>query len=196
MEEMFVIISTFFIAVVIIAAVLLLGITLKLKRAAIISIFIGLAVSVLSFCAFIGRQSIRVFQRPENSGSQTMLEKIMGNIPIMEPRREDISEGMGRIINQVAVYKNFSNSIGYSFLFYSTEMVKNDRIKLLSIDGIYPSRETIQDGSYPFSNSFYAIYVDTADKNENIEAFIEWILSDQGQYLIEKTGYTPIKANL
>jgi phosphate transport system substrate-binding protein len=138
-------------------------------------------------------QKIRAFQRPENSGSQTMLEKITGNIPIMEPRREDIASLMGGIINQVAVYRNFPNAIGYSFLFYSTEMVKNEQIKLLSIEGIHPSRETIQDGSYPFSNSFYAIYIDDENKNVNIEFFIEWILSKQGQELVEKTGYTPIQ---
>jgi phosphate transport system substrate-binding protein len=138
-------------------------------------------------------QSIRAFQMPENSGSQTVLEKVMGDIPIMEPRRENISGGMGDIINRVAVYKNFSNAIGYSFLFYSTEMVKNNQIKLLSIEGIYPSRETIQNGHYPFSDDFYAIYIDTDDKNENIELFIEWILSEQGQELVSKTGYVPIK---
>jgi phosphate transport system substrate-binding protein len=142
-----------------------------------------------------GGQRIRAFQRPENSGSQTMLEKIMGDIPIMEPRKEDVSQGMGRIINQVAVYKNFSNAAGYSFLFFTTEMVKNDQIKLLSVEGIYPSRETIQNGTYPFSDNFYAIYVDTDDKNENIDVFIKWILSKQGQELIEKTGYTPITNN-
>jgi len=138
-------------------------------------------------------QRIRAFQRPENSGSQTMLKKIMANTPIMRPRRENVSGGMGDIINQVAVYRNFSNAIGYSFLFYSTEMVKNDQIKLLSIEGIYPSRETIQDGSYPFSDNFYAIFIDNANKNENIELFIEWMLSGQGQLLISKTGYIPIK---
>jgi len=72
-------------------------------------------------------------------------------------------------------------------------MVKDDHIKLLSVEGVYPSKETIQNGRYPFSDSFYAIYIDTADKNENIDVFIEWILSSQGQELIEKTGYTPIK---
>jgi phosphate transport system substrate-binding protein len=138
-------------------------------------------------------QKIRAFQRPENSGSQTALEKIMGNIIIMEPRREDVATGMGGVIIQVAVYKNFSNAIGYSFLFFTTEMVKNDQIKLLSVEGIYPSRETIQNGTYPFSDSFYALYVDTDDKNKNIDLFIEWILSEQGQYLIKETGYTPIK---
>jgi len=138
-------------------------------------------------------QRIRAFQRPENSGSQTMLVKIMGNIPIMEARREDISEGMGGMINRVAVYKNFPNAIGYSFLFYSTEMVKNDQIKLLSVNGVHPSRETIKKGTYPFSDSFYAIYIDDENKNVNIEFFIEWILSEQGQYLIQETGYTPIR---
>jgi phosphate transport system substrate-binding protein len=137
-------------------------------------------------------KEIRAFQRPENSGSQTMLIKVMGIVPLMEPRREDISTGMGGIINRVAVYKNFPDAIGYSFLFFSTEMVKNDQIKLLSVEGIYPSKKTIQDGSYPFSDSFYAIYVDTDEKNENIDLFIEWILSEQGQELIEKTGYVPI----
>ncbi len=118
-------------------------------------------------------QRIRAFQRPENSGSQTMLEKVMGNIPVMEPRKENVSSGMGDIINQVAVYRNFTNAIGYSFLFYSTEMVNY--------------------GSYPFSDSFCAIYNDTDDKNSNIELFIEWILSSQGQGLISETGYIPIE---
>jgi phosphate transport system substrate-binding protein len=138
-------------------------------------------------------QRIRVFQRPKNSGSQTILEKIMGNTLIISPRRENVSSGMGDIINEVAVYRNFSNAIGYSFLYFTTEMAKNDQIKLLSINGIYPSKETIQNNSYPFSDSFYAIYVDNFEKNENIELFIEWILSKQGQTLISKTGYTPIK---
>jgi len=136
-------------------------------------------------------QRIIAFQRRKNSGSQTMLEKIM-EVPIMKPRTENVHSDMLGIINQVADYRNFSNAIGYSFLFYATEMAYNDKIKLLSIDGIYPSKETIQNNTYPFSGSFYAIYVDSDEKNENIEPFISWILSEQGQTLISKTGYIPI----
>jgi len=138
-------------------------------------------------------REIRAFQRTENSGSQTMLQKVTGDIIIMKPRMENVSGEMGGIIEQVADYKNFSNAIGYSFLFYTTEMVQNDQIKLLSVEGVFPSKETIRDGTYPFSDSFYAIYNDTEDKNENIEPFIEWMLSAQGQELISKTGYVPIK---
>ena len=122
-----------------------------------------------------------------------MFEKIMkGNI-IEEAQRENVPAGMGGIINQVANYRNFPDAIGFSFLFFSTEMVKNDQIKLLSIDGIYPSKETIQNNTYPFSDKFYAIYKNTEERNRNIDVFIDWILSEQGQELIQKSGYTPIE---
>jgi phosphate transport system substrate-binding protein len=137
------------------------------------------------------KESIKAFQRPKGSGSQTALENIMDNISIINPLKEDVSDVMSGIINQVADYRNFSNAIGFSFLFYSTQMVQNSQIKLLAVNGIYPSQETIQDGSYPFSDNFYAVFIDTEEKNENIELFIEWILSTQGQTLISKTGYIP-----
>lgn len=51
-------------------------------------------------------EKIRAFQRPEDSGSQTALLQFMGEVPVMEAPRENIEEGMGGIINQVAEYKN------------------------------------------------------------------------------------------
>ena len=137
-------------------------------------------------------QRIIAFQRTKNSGSQTMLEKIMG-LPIEKPPKENVPGNMGGIISQVANYRNFSNAIGYSFLFFATEMVQNDQIKLVSINGIYPSKETISNNSYPFSGNFYAIYIVDNETNENIEPLIDWILSEQGQTLIIKTGYVSIK---
>ena len=137
-------------------------------------------------------KSILAYQRPKNSGSQTILEKVMGDIPLIRPPVENIKEGMETIIGQVASYKNYNNALGYSFLHYSTDMVKNDQIKILSINGIYPSVEKIRDNSYPFTVNFYAIYKDTENKNDNIEPFIEWMLSKQGQTLISMSGYFPI----
>lgn len=40
-------------------------------------------------------EAIRAFQRPRDSGSQTTLEKLMGNTPIMEAPTEDVATGMG-----------------------------------------------------------------------------------------------------
>lgn len=134
-------------------------------------------------------EAVKAFQRPEGSGSQSMLERIMGNTSLMEPLQNDRVGGMGRIIDRTAQYKNFSNAIGYTFLFFATGMVKNEQIALLKVDGVYPDRNTIANNTYPFVGDFYAITTNT--KNENVTRFIEWILSPQGQYLVEKTGYTP-----
>ncbi len=137
-----------------------------------------------------GFGAIKAFQRPEGSGSQSGLQRLMAGKEIMEAPTEDIIDGMGGIIAKTADYKNFKNAIGYSYRFYSTEMVQNNKIKLLSIDGVYPSEENIRNGSYPIANNFYA--VTRSDASENTKKLVEWILSEEGQRLIELTGYTPM----
>jgi phosphate transport system substrate-binding protein len=137
-------------------------------------------------------EPIIAYQRPKNSGSQTILEQvIMSNRNLMEPITENVVGGMGGIVEQVSSYRNYLNAIGYSFLFFTTEMVRNEEIKLLSINGVTPSKQTIQLNEYEFTGYFYAIT--TGNESENTRRFIEWILSEEGQYLVEKTGYIPIR---
>ena len=139
-------------------------------------------------------ERILAYQRPPDSGSQTALEHFMGGIRLMNPPTEQISLGMGMIVDEISRHRNHSNAIGFSFLFFTTEMVNNDEIKLLAIEGIPPTRETIRSGEYPFSGSFYAVTV--GNETENTKKLIEWVLSDEGQYLIEKTGYVAINSKL
>ena len=134
---------------------------------------------------------IKAFQRNKGSGSQSALERLMGETPIMEAPAEDYIDLMSGIVAIVADYKNYRNSIGYSFRFYTTTMFRNNRIKLLSVNGVYPSEENIRNGTYPLTSNFYA--VTTQNATENTKKLVDWILSEQGQEIIEKVGYTPIK---
>jgi phosphate transport system substrate-binding protein len=131
---------------------------------------------------------IIAFQRPKNSGSQTLLEKIMGDTPIMEPLKEEVPEGMGGIIEQVADYRNYDNSIGFSFRFFATGMNGSTDIRLLAIDGADPSPENIASGKYPFTASLYAITL-KSNPNKNITPFLEWMQGEQGQQIVEEIGY-------
>ena len=133
---------------------------------------------------------IRAFQRPEDSGSQTTLIKIMGDVPVMEAPAEDIQTGMGGIIHEVSEYKNHKNAIGYTFRFYGQEMVGNDQIKYLAINGVEPTKETIADGSYPFGAEFYIIT--TQNSHPEAHKLAEWFTSEQGQRLVEHAGYVPL----
>lgn len=136
-------------------------------------------------------EKIRAFQRPDDSGSQTALENLMGDVPLMEPPKEDIVTGMGGIIERTSNYHNYKNAIGYTFRYFSNEMVQNGKIRHLEINGVFPEKETIRNGEYPIAAEFYAITAGT--DNPNVERFLEWILSEQGQALVEKTGYVPVK---
>ncbi|MBP5639098.1 MAG: substrate-binding domain-containing protein [Victivallales bacterium] len=133
---------------------------------------------------------IIAFQRNEGSGSQTTLQRLMGDTPIMQPLKEDRVGGMGDIINDTANYRNFRSALGFSFRFYATELLKNNKIKLLSIDGFAPTVENIRNESYPHIATAYIVTV--RPRTENIRKITDFLLSPEGQELVEKTGYVPI----
>jgi len=141
--------------------------------------------------------SIIAFQRPEGSGSQTGLQNIMGNMPVQAPQPlpDKSLYGTNSLMRQVSVeWKGVQPAIGYSYRYYATKMYANPDAKLLSIDGFYPSEENIRNKNYPFVAEFFA--VTGGEPTGNIKLLIDWILSPQGQELIEKTGYTGLGAAL
>lgn len=134
-------------------------------------------------------RGILAFQRPENSGSQTIMQnRVMKDIKMMEPTQETRASGMGEIISRVAGYRNAQNAIGYSFMYYSSQMIQNNQIKYLSINGIKPETETIRSKTYPFTIPVYAVTL-KSNKNENVGKLLKWITSEEGQTLVERTGY-------
>lgn len=138
------------------------------------------------------REKIVPFQRNAGSGSQSMLIRFMGDTPIAEPTTETTVGGMGGIVEVVADYKNKSTSIGFSFRFYIEGIIKNPDIKLIAIDGVSPSKENIKNGTYPIITPVYAVTY-KGNSNENVYKLIEWMRSDEGQYIIEESGYVGIK---
>ncbi|MBO5408705.1 MAG: substrate-binding domain-containing protein [Clostridia bacterium] len=136
-------------------------------------------------------EKIAAFQRNEGSGSQSMLKRFMGDIPIMEPPVERVNDLMAGIVEQVANYRSKSGSIGFSFRYYMEGIIQNPDIKLLAVDGVAPTVENIKNGSYPIISPFYAVTYEGND-NENVQKLLDWVLSEEGQTIIEQTGYTGI----
>jgi phosphate transport system substrate-binding protein len=133
-------------------------------------------------------EAILAFQRPEGSGSQTvMVSKVMKGQAMAAPLKEETVEGMGGILSEVADYRNSSAAIGYSFRWYATVMNGNPGIKLLAVDGVGPTPENIRDGSYPLTVDVHAVTAGTA--NANAKRLVDWVVSDEGQALIEQVGY-------
>lgn len=137
-------------------------------------------------------EKIIAYQRNEGSGSQSMLKRFMGDTKIMEAPTEQVNDLMSGIINKVADYKSTTASIGFSFRYYVEGIIKNPDIKVIAIDGIKPTVENIKNDSYSIVTPLYAVTWQ-GNKKENVQKLIDWVLSDEGQYIIKETGYVPIK---
>lgn len=137
-------------------------------------------------------EKIVPFQRNEGSGSQSMFLRLMDGVDVLEPDKETLSDAMGGIIEKVADYKNKPTSIGFSFRYYVEGIIKNPDIKVIAIDGVAPTKENIKNGTYPIIAPVYAVTYE-GNSNENVYRLIDWIVSEEGQYIIEETGYVGIK---
>jgi phosphate transport system substrate-binding protein len=115
----------------------------------------------------------------------------MQGVPLMEPPAEDIVSAMGGIIHETTNYQNRKNAIGFSFRHFSQDMVDNGKIKNIAVEGVLPTKETIQNETYPLVNEFYAITANT--DHPHIKPFIEWMQSEQGQWIVDQTEYIPLR---
>lgn len=133
-------------------------------------------------------QKIVAFQRPEDSGSQTMMHYFMGDVSLKEPKAYEKFSAMDGIVKVVASYNNEDGALGYSFRYFIEGLMEEKNVKLLSIDGIYPSVENIENGSYPLVTGLYCV-TRKDDPNPNVARVLEFLLSKDGQEIIRKTGY-------
>ena len=131
------------------------------------------------------------YQRPTGSGSQTaMLSLVMKDKEIMTPETTQVQGDMGELVDAIAEYDNSENAIGYSYFYYVNTMYKRDTIKMLAVNGVTPSVETIKNGEYPiFTNGFI---VTRSDADENTLKWVDTVLSPRGSKIIEDMGYVPV----
>ena len=133
-------------------------------------------------------EEIVAYQRNEGSGSQSMMLRFMDGTPLMEPDKKEVVGFMGGIIEKVADYKSRSESIGFSFRYYVEGIIRNPEIKVIAVDGVAATKENVGNGSYPIVTPLYAVTY-AGNENENVDRLLEWVLSEEGQYIIEETGY-------
>ena len=133
------------------------------------------------------------YQRVVTSGSQSLFMKLlMEDVVPMDAPMELRPAEMGMLIDELARYNNEGNALGYSVFYYANYMYQQPGLRMIAVDGVQPSDETIADGSYPLLNEYYVVI--RADEPEDSPARLlrDWILSDEGSAAIVKAGYIPM----
>jgi hypothetical protein len=111
----------------------------------------------------------------------------------MHPPSEWLAESMGALVEVVSGYDNARNAIGYSMFYYVNNMYGNSRFKLLGVDGVKPSRETIERGEYPLEDYYYAVVRKDSPVDSPARKLIDWLLTDGGQTIAARAGYIPLR---
>ena len=89
-------------------------------------------------------------------------------------------------------------AIGYSVYAYygSYEEMMTDvtpnKLKLLAVDGVLPTAETIADGTYPLADYNYIVLRSDEPKDSPARRLAEFMVSDAGQQAVADSGFLPL----
>ena len=127
------------------------------------------------------------YSRENSSGTYVFFKEHVLENADYTPRAQNMP-GTAAVVNAVSKEKF---SIGYGGAAYAKG------IKILKIKkddksaGIAPSDATIKDGTYPLSRPLF--FYTRTKPSADIDAFIKWVLGKEGQAIVTKVGYFPIK---
>jgi phosphate transport system substrate-binding protein len=83
-------------------------------------------------------------------------------------------------------------AIGYSGLAYATDHLTMVCVSKGGAECVSPSVETAGDGSYPIARPL--MMYTNGEPEGDIKTYMDWIMSDEGQCIILKKGYAPVRA--
>lgn len=125
---------------------------------------------------------IVVVTRETGSGTRGAFEEIVMN-------KQEISAG-AIVQNSTGAVKtavqNDPNAIGYISL-----AALDSHVKDIAIEGVRGSIPTIQDGSYKIARPF--LFLTNQVPEGLVKAFIDYVLSEEGQVLAEEEGLVPVR---
>jgi len=144
--------------------------------------------------------------RNPHSGSQTLMDNLVleGRTlhPALMPYAQDM---MGHMISSTANpmwwvlgYRNDADdpyeipmhgnyALGYTvyFLLRALDMWYDEMVKPLSLNGVFPSRETIMSGEYSLTTNYFAVIRADTPQNHPARKLVNWLLTQEGQDAVE-----------
>ena len=143
----------------------------------------------------IGRDALVFIVNEDNPvQSLTLQQKLLiQDGPLMEAPTELAPTAMGELVDSIAEYNNSANAIGFSVYYYIDQMYSKPGLRLLAVDGVTPSNETIADQSYPLCNEFYAAILQDSAADSPERRIYEWLSTDAGRSCIEHSGYVAVQ---
>ena len=124
---------------------------------------------------------IAVIGREAGSGTRGAFEEIVGVEDACVYRNELTSTG-----DVIANVASNPNAIGYASL-----SAVDDTVKAVTVDGVAPSEETVQDGTYAIQRPFVMVTKEGTELSPAAQAFLDYSMSADVAQIIKDAGAVP-----
>ncbi len=135
---------------------------------------------------------ISVFYRDDQSGSQRLFENLVfrgQELPDFEGLGFPVLDTMSNIVDAV-LYDPYS--IGYSIMTYLDEVYAEEELKVFSINGVYPSADTVKDQSYPYNTKGYLVIRKDEPEGSPARRLFDWFGCPVSDDLLKICGVSPL----
>ena len=151
---------------------------------------IALSITMLAGCSAESGTSISVISREDGSGTRSAFVELLGiEEKDVNGNKVDNTTVLAEITNSTSVMMTTvagnENAIGYISL-----GSLNNTVKAVKIDGVEATAENVKNGSYKVSRPFNIVTTDNI--TTLAQDFINYILSAEGQAIIETEGYVSV----
>ena len=130
---------------------------------------------------------IFVISREDGSGTRSAFVRLLGIA---------VTDARGRQVDRTADTAEITNSTGVMLvgvaenenaIGYVSMGARNDRVKALAIDGVAATSENVRNGTYPLCRRFSLVVPPVS--SAVTQDFLAFILSPQGQGIVDAAGY-------
>jgi phosphate transport system substrate-binding protein len=156
------------------------------KPLAIASLLVALVLT-LTACSnsgFDASRNITVLAREDGSGTKSAFMEIIGLRGQPDPANVIIQPSTAAINAEV---RNNTTAIAYESLGFVA-----DDVKKLMVDGVAPTVENINNGTYKIARPLAVVYQESALDNNVNRAFFTFMQSSDAQRIISDEGFVPV----
>ena len=160
-----------------------------MKRILVIALTVILAVSAFAACSN-DSTSIYVISREDGSGTRSAFTELLG---IVDENENDATIGSAEKVTSTSTVISTvaGNKLAIGYISLGS---LGDSVKAVSVDGVAPSVENVKNGTYKIARPFNICYKEDS-LSELASDFVKFILSKEGQNVINENGYIMVSEN-
>jgi phosphate transport system substrate-binding protein len=129
---------------------------------------------------------IHTYQRNPNSGSQELMEKLVMRGEAMLDSPDMILMSM---MGPFSAIREDPLGIGYSVYFYAANIFPDENVRVIPIQGIEPTSESIAGHTYPLGTDVYAVLREDTTIDYQARLLRDWLVTMDGQEAVAASGY-------